>query len=61
MNFKELVEKWWEEMETPMGTLMYQFKQKLRKLKVKICTWNKEEFGDIFQDKKILKVKLEEI
>ena len=33
----------------------------MKKLKAKICTWNKEEFGDIFQDKKLLKVKLEEL
>ena len=48
-------------MEQPRETLLYQFQQKLRKLKAKICTWNKEEFGDIFQDKNILKVKLEEL
>ena len=33
----------------------------MKKLKAKIRTWNKEEFGDIFQDKKLLKVKLEEL
>ena len=48
-------------MEPPKGTLMYQFQQKLKKLKAKIHTWNKEEFGDRFQDKKLLKVKLEEL
>ena len=61
MNFKELIEKWWEEMEPIRGTLMYQFQQKLRNLKEKIRTWNTEEFGDIFQEKKLLKDKLEEI
>ena len=40
---------------------MEQFQQKLIKLKAKIRTWNKEEFEDIFQDKNLLKVKLEEL
>ena len=48
-------------MEPPKGTLMYQFQQKLKKLKAKIHTWNKEEFGDRFQDKKLLKVKIEDL
>ena len=60
-GFKELISKWWEEMEPPRGTLMYQFQQKMKQLKAKIRTWNKEEFGVIFQDKKLLKIKLEEL
>ena len=34
------------------GTRMYNFQQKLKALKAKIRTWNKEEFGNIFADKK---------
>ena len=34
------------------GTRMYNFQQKLKVLKAKIRTWNKEEFGNIFVDKK---------
>ena len=34
------------------GTRMYNFQQKLKVLKVKIRTWNKNEFGNIFEDKK---------
>ena len=33
---------------------MYRFHQKLKDLKDKIHTWNKEEFGNIFEDKKRL-------
>ena len=33
---------------------MYQFQQKLKALKARIRTWNKEDFGNIFQDKKKL-------
>ena len=31
---------------------MYCFQQKIRALKAKIRTWNKEDFGNIFEDKK---------
>ena len=34
------------------GTRMYSFQQKLKALKAKIHTWNKEDFGNIFEDKK---------
>ena len=33
---------------------MYRFQQKLKALKARIHTWNKEDFGSIFQDKKKL-------
>ena len=33
---------------------MYNFQQKLKALKAKIHTWNKEDFGNIFEDKKRL-------
>ena len=33
---------------------MYRFQQKIKALKAKICMWNKEELGNIFEDKKQL-------
>ena len=33
---------------------MYRFQQKLKALKEKIHTWNREEFGNIFEEKKLL-------
>ena len=47
-----MVTQWCQEMVPPMGTIMYCFQQKLKALKAKICTWNREEFGNIFEDKK---------
>ena len=41
-------------MVPPPGTNMYRFQQKLKALKAKICTWNREEFGNIFKYKKRL-------
>ena len=46
-------------MVSPTGIAMYCFQQKLKILKEKIHTWNKEEFGNIFEDKKILISELE--
>ena len=39
-------------MVPPVGTVMYYFKQKLKIMKAKIHTWNREDFGNIFEDKK---------
>ena len=41
-------------MDNLGGTRMCIFQQKLKALKAKICTWNKEDFGNIFEDKKRL-------
>ena len=43
----------------PQGTNMFHFQQKLKALKVKIRTWNREEFGNIFEDKKKLLLELD--
>ena len=48
------MEQWWQELDPPGGTIMYNFQHKLKALKAKIRTWNKEEFGNIFEDKKRL-------
>ena len=40
---------------------MYNFKQNLKGLKDKIKKWNKEEFGNIFREKRRLEVHLQEI
>ena len=45
-------------MKDPGGTRMYNFQQKLKVLKAKIRTWNKNDFGNIFEDKKRLILKL---
>ena len=60
-DFKNLVQQWWQELVPPVGTAMYRFQQKLKALKAKIRTWNKEEFGNIFEDKKRLIADLERL
>ena len=43
------------------GTRMYQYQQNLKLLKNKIKKWNKESFGNIFQAKKELDRKIQEV
>ena len=50
--FKDLVSQWWQELVPPPGAIMYRFQQKLKALKAKIRTWNREEFVNICEDKK---------
>ena len=38
---------------------MYQFQQKLKLLKDNIKKWNKEYFGNIFQEKQVLECKMQ--
>ena len=38
---------------------MYRFQQNIKALKAKICTWNREEFGNIFEDKKKILLELD--
>ena len=58
-DFKDLVSQWWQELVPPPGTIMFRFQQKLKALKEKICTWNREEFGNIFEDKKSMLLELD--
>ena len=39
---------------------MFQFQQKLKLLKDHIKKWNKESFGNIFQEKKALEIKIQQ-
>ena len=57
-DFKGLVEQWWQEMADLGGTRMYSFQHKLKVLKAKIRTWNKTDFGNIFEEKKRLVLEL---
>lgn len=50
-DFKDLVAQWWKEAIIPEGTNMFFFQKKLLALKIKICEWNRDHFGNIFQDK----------
>ena len=40
---------------------MYQFQQKLKHLKEHIKKWNKDSFGNIFQEKQVLETKIQHL
>jgi hypothetical protein len=60
-NFQELAHHWWSTTEIQRGTKMYFFQQKLKHFKQQVRKWNKEVFGNIFQERKLLEKKLEDI
>ena len=60
-NFEEKVKTWWAEMQFDQVFNMWSFQQNLKALKSKIKKWNKEEFGNIFQEKHRLEILLLEI
>ena len=57
-DFHEKLNEWWESSPLIMGSLMYQFQQKIKLLKRHIKKWNKESFGNIFHEKQALENKI---
>ena len=53
-NFKDVVIYAWNSFNPPEGAKMYQFQQKLKFLKQVIKTWNRSQFGNIFDHQKLL-------
>ena len=60
-DFNEKFKTWWAELHSNRVTNMWYFQQNLKALKSKIKKWNKEEFGNIFQEKSRLEIRLQEI
>jgi hypothetical protein len=61
MDFQELARHWWSTTEIQKGTKMYCFQQKLKHFKQQVHKWNKEVFRNIFQERKLLEQKLEDL
>ena len=61
LEFLENIKKWRAEIPPIKGTIMYQFQQKLKLLKEKLKKWNKDSFRNIFQAKKELDIKIQEV
>jgi len=60
-NFKSKVKEWWAESTSQRGNCMYRFQQRLKSLKNKLKIWNREEFGNIFEDKSRLESQLQKV
>jgi hypothetical protein len=50
-DFMPNIETWWGEWPNLYGTKMYQFQQRLKHIKLQLKKWNKEVFGNIFEEK----------
>jgi hypothetical protein len=55
-DFQELSQSWWEKDEISHGSLMYKFQQRLKNFKMHLRDWNKNVFGNIFQDQRTLEM-----
>jgi hypothetical protein len=60
-SFQDNIRLWWEKVDIATSSPMYKFLQKLRHIKSCIKKWNKEEFENIFKDKKNVKFQMEHI
>ena len=55
------MKEWWESCLAIEGSCMFVFQQKLKHIKECLKKWNRESFGNIFQEKKHLEQQIEEI
>jgi hypothetical protein len=60
-KFQANIKLWWEEVAIPTGTPMYKFKQRLKKLKQHLKSWNKSTFDNIFHAQEILNQKMQSL
>jgi len=50
-DFFPNIESWWGELPNLYGKKMFQFQQRLKHVKLQLNKWNKEVFGNIFEEK----------
>lgn len=55
------LESWWKESDIFKGSISYCFVKQILILKNKISIWNKEVFKNIFEEKKVIESKLEDL
>jgi len=57
----EKLEEWWKTSVQSGRNKMHTFQLKLKEMKSKLKKWNKEEFGNILEEKKRLEQRMEEL
>jgi hypothetical protein len=60
-DFQEVARTWWTNAEIQQGAKMFYFHQRIKNFKQQVRKWNKEVFGNIFQERKSLEQKLEDL
>eukprot|EP00253_Pinus_taeda_P002372 PITA_02372 len=61
LEFIKKVEEWWRQSTMQGKGKMHMFQLKLKELKGRIKKWNKEEFGNIMEDKQKLEREIESL
>lgn len=51
-NLESLIEKLWKEVNLKEHTHMFQLNSNLKYIKMKLKEWNKNQFKNIFQEKR---------
>jgi len=60
-NFIRNIEKWWTKDIQVQGNKMFLLHKRLKHIKLRLKYWNKNEFGNIFEAKKVVECKIHEI
>ena len=58
LDFISNVAKWWVGDLKIQGTRMFLLQKRLKRIKLRLKDWNKNEFGTIFEEKKIIEGRL---
>ena len=54
-DFINNISSWWSEEFHIQGTSMFLLHKRLKHIKLRLKEWNKKEFGNIFEEKKLVK------
>ena len=57
-DFISNIAKWWSEDLKIHGTRMFLLQKRLKHIKLQLKVWNKNEFGNIFEEKKTIEGKM---
>jgi len=60
-EFISNIKKWWKEDLQIQGTRLFLLHKTLKHIKITLKDWNKNEFGNIFEAKKVVERKMQEI
>eukprot|EP00253_Pinus_taeda_P035212 PITA_35212 len=60
-DFLSKIEEWWTQSQARGQCKMHSFQLRLKEMKNRIRKWNKEVFGNIFEDKQNLEKAMEEV
>eukprot|EP00253_Pinus_taeda_P036567 PITA_36567 len=60
-NFNNNITIWWAEDLEIQGTRMFLLQKRLKHIKLRLKEWNKKEYGNIFEAKKIVEGKMQKL